>query len=113
MNRQRGKRTQSAVAGLVFGKDIGTLGGEDVLTERYSIETKDRAKFVGEGWMKQCEENNTDNKIPAVIIHIRGSRHVDNLVMFRMGEFIEMLRRDKAIQEEMENMLKRASGVDV
>jgi hypothetical protein len=39
-NRQRGKAHQKKVAEMLNGIDIGILGGEDVLTDDFSIECK-------------------------------------------------------------------------
>ena len=91
LNRQRGKRSQVAVAEIFEGLNIGTLGGTDVITSEFSIEVKDRAKFVAEGWMQQAEYNCMKNTIPLFVVHLRGTRHTNDLVTMRMKDFLSLL----------------------
>lgn len=62
-NRQRGKAHQKKVAEMLNGIDIGILGGEDVLTDDFSIECKSVMKFVGEKWYAQCVKNNKRKRL--------------------------------------------------
>jgi hypothetical protein len=47
-NKRRGKAYQKKIESMVGGRNIGTLGGEDVEHETFSIEAKTRKAFVGE-----------------------------------------------------------------
>lgn len=86
-NRRRGKQSQKKVAELVGGVNIGTLGGEDVLHEKFSIEVKSITRGVIFKWMEQCEKNNKRKKIPCVIVHRKGTKHeVSDLVIFRFKD---------------------------
>lgn len=92
-NRQRGKASQKAVAKMIGGLDIGTLGGEDVLHERFSIEVKSLTKFVGHRFMAQCEANNKRKKIPLVFIHLKGTQHeASDLVLVKYKDFKEVFK---------------------
>jgi len=96
-NRARGKEHQKAVANLVKGLNLGTLGGVDVLTKDFSIECKSRVKFVGYGWMDQAERHNKKySKVPLVVIHQKGKRYTSDLVLLRITDFLELI----AIKEE-------------
>ena len=88
LNRQRGKAHQKKTAQLLGGVNVGTLGGEDVLTDEYSVECKSTKAFVGAKWFKQCDDNNTRKKIPLVIVHVRGTRYTEDLVIIRMKDFL-------------------------
>ena len=89
-NRQRGKDCEREIAKIVGGKRIGILGDEDVLHPRYSIEVKSRKKFVGNKWMKQCIKNNKDNKIPIVVIHEANKNHLEDFVLIKLKDFMEI-----------------------
>lgn len=43
-NKRRGKAYQTTLAKIVGGMNIGTLGGEDVMHDRFSFEAKTRQK---------------------------------------------------------------------
>lgn len=89
-NRTRGKRAERHVAKTLNGKRVGTLGGEDVSHDLLSVEVKSRQRFVGETFMSQAKANCPDGKIPAVVVHIHGKRHADDLVILRMVDFKEL-----------------------
>jgi len=88
-NRQRGKRTEKAIAKLTGGKRLGLFGGEDVSAGPFSIECKDRLKFSGSHFMAQAINNCPAGKIPLVVVHVTGSRHNDDLVMLRMSDWLD------------------------
>ncbi len=50
-NRQRGKRTEKAIAKRIGGKRIGILGKSDVEHACFSFEVKSRKKFVAEKYL--------------------------------------------------------------
>ncbi len=88
-NRQRGKECERAIAKLFNGKRVGILGNEDVSHPRYSIEVKSRVKFVAKKWMKQCERNNIDKKIPLVVVHEMNKNHSNDLVIMKINDFLK------------------------
>lgn len=94
-NKARGKKYQTTVADMTGGKNIGSLGGEDVMHNQYSIEAKTRKKFVAENWMLQAEANNDDNKVCVVFVHINGKRHENDLVLMRYKDWINISPPDK------------------
>jgi len=86
-NRRRGKRTELAIAKLLNGKRLGILGNDDVQAGPFSIEVKDRQKFVGTGFMAQAIRNCPQDKTPLVVVHTTGARHDDDLVMMRLSDW--------------------------
>ena len=93
-NRQRGKRAQRNIAALL-GEDamnVGTLGKCDILAYDFAVEVKDRASFVAEKWMKQAENNAILGLTPMVVVHIRGTKFTESLVLIRMRDFLEMYK---------------------
>lgn len=89
MNRRRGKRTEAAIAKRLGGKRLGILGNDDVQAGLFSIEVKDRVKFVGTGFMAQAVRNCPEGRTPLVIVHTTGTRHEGDLVMMRMTDWID------------------------
>jgi len=90
-NRQRGKAHQKKTAEALGGLDIGILGGVDVINNTFSIECKSRKKFVAKGWMDQCIKNNKKfNKIPLLVVHEKGKRYDNDLVIMRISDFKEL-----------------------
>ncbi|MBP7232194.1 MAG: hypothetical protein KBA28_09705 [Syntrophaceae bacterium] len=86
-NRNRGKKTEQNIAKIIGGKRLGILGKDDVQTDAFSFEIKDRLKFSGTGFMEQAVRNCAENKTPAVIVHVTGTRHDDDLVMMRLKDW--------------------------
>lgn len=95
LNRERGKRAERAVAKALGGEKIGTLGGEDVSHGLLSVEVKSRKRFIGEAFMSQAKANCPMGKIPAVVVHVHGKRHFENLVILRMEDFENLSARLK------------------
>jgi len=95
LNRQRGKRAQKKIAEKLNGLDIGILGKVDVLTEHFIVEVKDKAKFVGEKWLEQVEKHKDRKEFKGrkclVIVHKRGRRYENSIVMMRLKDFLELL----------------------
>ena len=89
-NRQRGKAAERHVAKALGGKRVGTMGGEDVSHDLLSVEVKSRVRFVGETFMSQAKANCPDGKVPAVVVHLHGKRHCDDLVILRMADFEDL-----------------------
>lgn len=94
-NRQRGKRTEKAIAKRIGGKRIGILGKSDVEHACFSFEVKSRKKFVAEKWMLQAERNCEEGKTPAVIVHILRLQHKNDLVIIRLKDFEDFLGKIK------------------
>lgn len=90
-NRQRGKAHQKKVAEMLNGIDIGILGGEDVLTDGFSIECKSVMKFVGEKWYAQCIKNNKRKKIPIVVVHIKNKSYDNDYVLININDFKKII----------------------
>lgn len=90
-NRQRGKAHQKKVAEMLSGIDIGILGGEDVLTDDFSIECKSVMKFVGEKWYAQCVKNNKRKKIPIVVVHIKNKSYDNDYVLININDFKKII----------------------
>lgn len=86
-NKQRGKRTEQAIAKRLGGRRVGTMGGEDVFTSDFSIECKSRAAFAGEKFMQQAERNAPKGMTPLVVVHIHGRGHSNDLVMMRLKDW--------------------------
>jgi len=88
-NRQRGKRTEAAIAKQIGGKRLGLLGGDDVQAGPWSIEVKDRMRFIGSSFMAQAIKNCPPCKTPLVIVHETGQRHGGDLVMMRLADWVD------------------------
>lgn len=102
-NRNRGKAHERRIAKLTNGTRRGVLGGEDIMHDHFSIECKSRASFVATGWMEQCVKNNKRGKIPIVAVHVTGKRVENDLVIIRMGDFINLTAGRLAGQTEEPN----------
>lgn len=63
----------------------------DVETSAYSVEVKHKAKIPG--WLAeavdQAHRNASAGKLPLVVLHQSSQRHDRDLVVLRMGEFLE------------------------
>lgn len=96
-NRRRGKRAQQKISEIFEGFNVGTLGKIDVLTEKFAIEVKDKAKFVGEQFLQQAEKYLLENplfkeKIPLAIVHIRKKPFKKSIVLIRLEEFLKLIQ---------------------
>lgn len=89
-NRQRGKAHQSKTADAFGGLNVGTLGGEDVHHSKFSIECKSTQKFVGEKWYEQACKNNKFDRIPIVVVHIKGKRYEEDYVIIKRKDFLKL-----------------------
>ncbi len=91
-NRARGKQHQRKVAEKLKGLNLGTLGGVDVLTDKFAVECKSRQKFVAINWFEQAVKN-ANGKTPIVVIHIVGKRYDNDFVMIRMKDFLTLIEK--------------------
>jgi hypothetical protein len=88
-NRNRGKDAEKALAKRLKGSRVGVMGKEDISHPLLSIEVKSRARFVGEGFMAQAKRH-SGGKIPAVIVHVTGRPHGQDLVMLELKDFEDL-----------------------
>ena len=78
------------MAKLLNGTRRGILGGHDIDAGPWSVEVKDRVRFVGSAFMQQAVRNCPDGKTPLVVVHVTGSRHQDDLVMIRLADWLDL-----------------------
>ena len=89
------KNTERAVAKALGGQRISNhalgLRTPDVETEALSGEVKHRETLPQwlKGAMAQAETNATPGKLPIVVLHVKGQRHDNDLVVVRLGQFVE------------------------
>jgi hypothetical protein len=100
INRNRGKSAERAVAKMVGGKRIGVLCGEDVQHPLFSFEVKSRQTFVASNWMSQAKGHCPAGKTPAVVVHVHGKRHNDDMVILQMSDFEDWLGKVTVELEE-------------
>ena len=90
-NRERGKRNEKALADRLEGKRLGILGFDDVQVEvngiQFSIEAKSFVRYAGVKILEQAERNAPEGKIPLAIVHIKGQRRDNDLVIMRLSEW--------------------------
>ncbi len=58
------------------------------MSDDFSVEAKERKKFVGQKFMEQAIRNCPTGKTPIVIVHILGKKHDNDLVMIRLKDWI-------------------------
>mgnify|MGYP001054814804 CR=1 FL=1 len=92
VNRRRGKDHQRKIAKIMKGMNVGTLGGIDVLSDKFAIECKSRVKFVGLKWYEQAEKNNVYNKVTVVVVHLKGKKYLDDLVLIKLKDFLKLIK---------------------
>ena len=73
----------------------------DVETTSYSVEVKHRQSLPRWllGAISQAERNATQGKLPLVVLHASGCAHVDDLVVLRLGHFVDRFG-DVAVEVE-------------
>lgn len=90
INRDRGKRSEKAVAQRLNGRRLGTLGAQDVETSLFSIEVKSRKAFVGESFLSQARSHCPTGKTPIAVVHLHGHRHSDDIVLLALKDFQDL-----------------------
>jgi len=101
VKRNKTKRQyQTTVAEMIGGKNIGTLGGEDVEHPEYTVECKSLKRFAGEKVLLQAEGNNPGNRVSIGFVHILGQRHHNDVVLMRYRDWIKI---SKAIKKGFDN----------
>jgi len=91
-NRRSGKRVQKRINEGIGAKNVGLWGGEDGEHPIFSIEAKGREKFVGTEFMAQADANCPKDKIPLVIVHLKGTSYNKDIVMIRITHFKELMK---------------------
>ena len=86
-NKNEGKRIQKYLVERLGGKNVGTIEPQDGSHEIWSIEVKKRATFIGSTFMAQAIKNCPEGKTPLVVVHVKGQRHNEDLVMLRLKDF--------------------------
>ena len=88
------KRSESAIAALLGGKrnPINGRGCQaDVESDWLAIEVKSRASIPA--WLKkslaQARAGAKRDQLPVSILHEEGTRHLDDLVVMTMRDFLE------------------------
>lgn len=85
------KGTERTVAKILGGERLGHLGGVDVRTRWVSAEVKHRQALPD--WltdaMVQATRHAETGQLPIVVLHIEGQRHAENLVVMKLGDFID------------------------
>jgi len=92
-NRQRGKDYERWIAKDLGGRRVGLLGFEDVLTQKFAIECKERKKlpkFVV-NTMEQAENNAPEGKIPVVCLHELHAPHEKDLVIMYYEDWRKLI----------------------
>jgi hypothetical protein len=90
------KSTERAIAKLLGGIRVPITGRQrgdvpDVLHPKYSIEVKHRQNLPD--WlleaMEQAEAAKRGSQVPMVVLHMKGRKHMDDLVVFKIRDIIE------------------------
>lgn len=89
------KEAEKGVAELLGGERVSNtalgLRSSDVEAGAYSVEVKSRKALPAwlESAVGQAHRNAPAGKLPMVVLHKTGQRRVNDLVVLRLGEFIE------------------------
>ena len=88
-NRQRGKDYERWLARDLEGRRVGLLGMEDVVTNRFAIECKEREKlprFIHK-CISQAKANCPDDKLAIVALHELNTSHDKDLIVMEYSVF--------------------------
>jgi len=88
-NRDRGKSYERWLAQDLGGRRIGLLGSEDVLTNTFAIEAKEREKLPAflKKTMAQAKANCPDDRLALVCLHELHTNHEHDLVVMEYSVF--------------------------
>ncbi len=86
-NKSHGRHVQSVFAKKLGGKSVGTIEGQDISHEIWSVEVKDRKKFIGNTFMVQAVKNCPEDRTPLVIVHETGQRFAQSVVLMRFCDW--------------------------
>ncbi|QXD16984.1 hypothetical protein GQ464_008640 [Rhodocaloribacter litoris] len=88
------KRTERAVAARLNGRRVPVTGrargdAPDVAHAWLSIEIKHRSRLPAwiEDAMRQAEAAAREDQLPVAVLHERGRRHDEDLVVMRLADF--------------------------
>lgn len=90
------KHTERAIAALLGGKRVPITGRQrgdvpDVLHPDFSIEVKHRQELPG--WLTEAMEQAVAAKhgkqLPIVVLHLKGRKHMDDLVIIRLQDILD------------------------
>lgn len=89
------KIAEQSIAGMMGGRRVSNtalgLRSADVETDAYSVEIKTRKAMPA--WLmdavNQAHRNCVGDRLALVVLHTVGQRRVNDLVVLRLGEFIE------------------------
>lgn len=102
------KRTERRVAHLLNGERTGNHGTatEDVQHAWLSVEVKHRRQLPGwlTGAMQQAQRNAPAGRLPVVVLHAHGARAVNDLVVLRMGDFLDWFGDDPLAAAEPDEL---------
>lgn len=91
-NRARSKQVERRVASILASilgeaKRVGVLGREDVITDNFVVEVKQRKRFAFELWLAQAQKH-AKNKIPLCICHRTNSKTY--YVVMKLEDFLKL-----------------------
>lgn len=98
-NKARGRAFQSKLAEMVAGHNVGTLGGEDVMTEEFSYEAKTwdtTAKSHPGDWRGEKYMQHVEKYSLAFIniVQISIEETSDNLILMRWKSWLDYFNSD-------------------
>lgn len=88
------KATERRVARILGGVRIPITGrtGPDIVHEEIAIEVKERATLPA--WLEKAFEQARDGAKPRVVVlHRKGRRWREDVVLMRLGDFAELMAR--------------------
>ena len=106
---RRWKAVERSVAEKLGGERVPVTGRQrgsapDVSHGTLSIEVKDRKalpKWISEA-MEQAIASQRGDQIPIVVLHEKGMRANDNLVMIRLGDWVDLFGNWRVSSETTE-----------
>ena len=96
MVEKRWKRNERRQAEMLGGERVPITGRQrgsapDIKHAWLAIESKSRKAIPG--WlreaMEQAEASKRENQLPVAIVHTVGERHPQDLIVMRLGDFID------------------------
>lgn len=114
------KDVERRVAKDFCGVRLGPVGKTlcDVISSRFAIEVKERADYPN--WLYEALgqamiAGEKTRRIPLVVLHLKGGRYEDDMVVMRSGDFRQLFPEDKQLDyyAVMEEVVKIVEGKDV
>lgn len=90
------KQTERAIGKLIGGTRVPITGRQrgsapDVAHDVFAVEVKQRGRLPG--WIKeamvQAVASAKISQLPIVVLHETGQRHVNDLVVIRLSDFVD------------------------